>query len=416
MFLITTNYPLTNTPCICHLLQSVGFRGDIGYQSFLYSNVTEVRRVFMFLIERLPKEADKEHLDEIHTDRKSLLDHNIRQSIKIQLNAAWTPQYCKQFGARKFGHLIAIQASNNGFLPQRLNVPHGTTNKKSQSNELNEYWSKRSPTIFQQTTSSNICASLIHKNDQDLVNGGAGADHAGNVTATNSSNENQTTVPVLKRNFRKLIQIQKSIVAPASYVKKDNLRNVTSVQQLALNNVEIPNEDDIVVMPEIRESDAIRFEIEKVKNEIKNLLQHRQELQSQMAECKSGIKTLADQLPQMHSEKKLKERTHLLLENPEENIEKMNKVLATAHERIRKLNDQWDEHRIPLEQQIEMARGSSNSKYVSKLVNAIVFLALLQLNSFSNFIVFSSACSRTQSNFSTKSNQRKRKPKSWPRN
>ncbi|XP_055318729.1 coiled-coil domain-containing protein 22 homolog [Sitodiplosis mosellana] len=344
------------TTALAEACASVGFRGDIGYQSFLYSNVTEVRRVFMFLIERLPKEADKEHLDEIHTDRKSLLDHNLRQSIKIQLNAAWTPQYCKQFGARKFGNLIAIQASNNGFLPQRLNVPHGTTTTKCQSNELNEYWSKRSPTIFQQTNSSNICASLIHKNDQDLLSGGT-------VITTNLSNENQTSVPALQRNFRKLIQIQKSIVAPSSYVKKDNLRNVTSVQQLALNNVEIPNENDIVVMPEIRESDAIRFEIEKVKGEIKNLLQHRQDLQSQMAECKTGMKTLADQLPQLQSEKKLKERTHLLLENPDENIEKMTKVLATAHERINKLNDQWDEHRIPLQQQIEVARGSSNSKY-----------------------------------------------------
>lgn len=37
----------------------MGFRGDIGYQTFLYSNVIEVRRVFMFLIERLPKESEK---------------------------------------------------------------------------------------------------------------------------------------------------------------------------------------------------------------------------------------------------------------------------------------------------------------------------------------------------------------------
>lgn len=45
------------------LFQSVGFRGDIGYQTFLYSNVIEVRRVFMFLIERFPKESDKTTLD-----------------------------------------------------------------------------------------------------------------------------------------------------------------------------------------------------------------------------------------------------------------------------------------------------------------------------------------------------------------
>lgn len=346
-------------------LQSVGFRGDIGYQSFLYSNVTEVRRVFMFLIERLPKEADKEHLDEVHADRKTLLDHHIRQNIQIQLNAAWTPQYCKKFGARKFGNLIAIQASNNCFLPQRLNVPHATA-PTNQSNELSEYWSKRSPTIFQQTSSTNICASLIHKNDEDLLGS------TGNVIGKNL---NANSVPVLQRNFRKLIQIQKSIVAPAAYVKRDNMRNITTVQQLALNNVEIPHEDDIVVMPEIRESDAIRFQIEKIKADIKNLLQHRQDVQTQLSEYRTNVKGLADQLPQLQNEKKLKERTQLLLENPDENIAKMTKVLATSRERIKKLKDQWDEHRIPLEQQIEAARGSSNSSYVS--VNFCNFLGIL---------------------------------------
>lgn len=45
------------------LIQAVGFRGDIGYQTFLYSNVVEVRRVFMFLIERLPKEVEKSRFD-----------------------------------------------------------------------------------------------------------------------------------------------------------------------------------------------------------------------------------------------------------------------------------------------------------------------------------------------------------------
>lgn len=340
----------------------MGFRGDIGYQSFLYSNVTEIRRVFMFLIERLPKEADKEHLDESLADKKSLLDHHIRQNIKIQLNAAWTPQYCKKYGARKFGNLVAIQATNNGFLPQRINVPFATF--KNQSNELSEYWSKRSPTIFQQTSSNNICASLIQKNDEELL----GA--SGYVMLTNDNNNtvdsgNSVVPTALQRKFRKLIQMQKSIIAPSSYQKKDNIKNVTSVQQLALNNVEIPHEDDIVVMPEIRESDAIRFEIEKVKADIKNIVLHRQENQSQLYECRTESKNLATQLPQLQNEKKLKERARLLLENPEENIAKMSKVLATSRERIKKLNDQWDEHRIPLEQQIETARSSSNSKYVS---------------------------------------------------
>lgn len=344
--------------------QSIGFRGDIGYQSFLYSNVKEVRRLFMFLIERLPKEADKDHLDEVHTDRKSLLQHNIQQNIKIQLNAAWTPQYCKKFGARQFGNLVAIQASNHGFLPHpRINVPYAAI--ANQTNELNEYWSKRSPTIFQQTSSNNICASLIHKNDQELLCAGGGG--GGSVSDSDKQQQHQISA-VIQRKFHKLIQMQKSTIAPSLYVKKasNSIRNVTSVQQLALNNVEIPNEDDIVPMPEIRESDAIRFEIEKVKADIKIIVQHRQTNQTQLAECRANVKSFSEQLPQLQSEKKLKERAQLLLENPEENIAKMTKVLATSHERIKKLHDQWDEHRIPLEQQIEAARSSSNSKYVSR--------------------------------------------------
>lgn len=117
-------------------------------------------------------------------------------------------------------------------------------------------------------------------------------------------------------------------------------------------------------MPEIRESDAIRFEIEKVKADIKNVVLHRQTIQAQLSEYRSNVKCFSEQLPQLQSEKKLKERAQLLLENPEENIAKMTKVLATSHERIKKLHDQWDEHRMPLEQQIEAAQSSSNSKYV----------------------------------------------------
>ncbi len=38
-----------------HLSQELGFRGEVGYQTFLYSNESDIRRVFMFLVEKLPK-------------------------------------------------------------------------------------------------------------------------------------------------------------------------------------------------------------------------------------------------------------------------------------------------------------------------------------------------------------------------
>lgn len=40
----------------------MGYTGEVGYQTFLYSNEADLRRVLMFLIERLPKEGQTDKL------------------------------------------------------------------------------------------------------------------------------------------------------------------------------------------------------------------------------------------------------------------------------------------------------------------------------------------------------------------
>ena len=38
-------------------LQGLGFRGDMGYQTFLYPNEADIRRLMIFLVEKLPKDS-----------------------------------------------------------------------------------------------------------------------------------------------------------------------------------------------------------------------------------------------------------------------------------------------------------------------------------------------------------------------
>ena len=38
-------------------LQDLGYKGEIGYQTFLYSNEPEIRSLLMFLVEKLPRES-----------------------------------------------------------------------------------------------------------------------------------------------------------------------------------------------------------------------------------------------------------------------------------------------------------------------------------------------------------------------
>ena len=41
--------------CVCY--QDLGYQGEIGYQTFLYSSVKEWRKLLMFLLEKLPRDA-----------------------------------------------------------------------------------------------------------------------------------------------------------------------------------------------------------------------------------------------------------------------------------------------------------------------------------------------------------------------
>lgn len=45
-------------------IKQLGYRSDMGYQTILYCNEVEVRRVLMFLVERLPREASKTAITE----------------------------------------------------------------------------------------------------------------------------------------------------------------------------------------------------------------------------------------------------------------------------------------------------------------------------------------------------------------
>lgn len=43
---------------ICHVgFQDIGYKGEIGYQTFLYSNEPEIRSLLMCLVEKLPRES-----------------------------------------------------------------------------------------------------------------------------------------------------------------------------------------------------------------------------------------------------------------------------------------------------------------------------------------------------------------------
>lgn len=51
-------------------MQDLGYKGEIGYQTFLYSNEPEIRSLLMFLVEKLPRERSEASDQPTGTERR----------------------------------------------------------------------------------------------------------------------------------------------------------------------------------------------------------------------------------------------------------------------------------------------------------------------------------------------------------
>lgn len=74
--------------------KSIGFNGDLGYQTILYSNVIELRRIFMWLIEHLPKAEDK---TDFHSSRDLSKSKTLENAIATKLAADMRKPWILEF-------------------------------------------------------------------------------------------------------------------------------------------------------------------------------------------------------------------------------------------------------------------------------------------------------------------------------
>jgi coiled-coil domain-containing protein 22 len=77
--------------------KSLGFQGDLGYQTILYSNVIELRRIFMWLIEHLPKSEDKTDAVLSRNENKSkLITNKISAKLGVELREPWKLEFLQK--------------------------------------------------------------------------------------------------------------------------------------------------------------------------------------------------------------------------------------------------------------------------------------------------------------------------------
>lgn len=109
----------------------------------------------------------------------------------------------------------------------------------------------------------------------------------------------------------------------------------------------------------------IEEEMQQLRSSLAEIQSEGQALRAKREAIDQETKSIEQVVERLKEEKKVKERTHILLENPEVNIAKLEAIIVAAGEKMKKLQSQWETHQAPLLAKLEEHRGRSSDSEVS---------------------------------------------------
>ncbi|KAE8293737.1 Coiled-coil domain-containing protein 22 [Larimichthys crocea] len=144
--------------------QDIGYKGEIGYQTFLYSNEPEIRSLLMFLVEKLPRE--RAEVSDQPTGKSVVLQRAIAAVIKAQLAVPWLPSNCR------LPLLDETQCPGalHSFHVQSLSLPHCSKGPgKKQLKEVMDYQRYILPPVTAQfSRHTSVLASILEQHIAEL--------------------------------------------------------------------------------------------------------------------------------------------------------------------------------------------------------------------------------------------------------
>ncbi|XP_034937150.1 coiled-coil domain-containing protein 22 homolog [Chelonus insularis] len=350
---------------LAQICSELGYRGDIGIQTFLYSSEADLRRVFMFLLEKLPKESDKE----VHETLSKLeeLERSIAGILAVQLSKPWLPHYCHK-------------SSSGGYTKMPYtSVKLEETLIDTKDETLNEYQTRYQPSICDQLTNPETLlpsiishqARLLHSKPLDLSE---------RIKFLNdfkkSEDNNKQTISFnetrLMSRFLLNERLESTPEPSKSEEKNTNEEEVSKlssdISKLAVETSEENKEEMENVKIEQMKTDCenLRSQIEVLQSEIKQLSV---ELTEKMAQQQEEQKKMQE----LETERNIDAKIYELMKDPDNSVEKLEEAVEAEKNKLINLATQWEKHRVPLikqyrdEREKYFAKTSTSQKKLDEL-------------------------------------------------
>ncbi|XP_057312533.1 coiled-coil domain-containing protein 22 homolog isoform X2 [Hydractinia symbiolongicarpus] len=377
--------------------QELGFKGEIGYQTFLYANEHELRKILMFLIEKIPKETSDTNDEPLGSG--VLLNNRIAAELKRQLSVPWTPAYCKKKNIQNLDNdewFFQGTSSFHHINTCLLKYPVGISSEKISKEEQSAFDSI--PFVTSQPTDQrDIYISLIEENKR-LVTEEHEWENEWNQSgmATRLSKEEykkQKREKLMKRIKQKIIaNCQRNTNLKTGAVGlKDLLDSIagrdskktgkgsrfTHAEKLQFAqdeekvNAEIVSKQEEMNTTETEEErqkkkeeelKTLRDQLSELTQQFQNILLEKKQVTAQKQQVDEQSRSLETTNKEEEAAFRVKKKTFDLLPNAEENMSKLQKIIESSSQRLVNLNQQWEKHRAPLIEKYRQLKEESKSR------------------------------------------------------
>ncbi|KAK3700428.1 hypothetical protein QZH41_015291, partial [Actinostola sp. cb2023] len=368
----------------------LGYQGEIGYQTFLYSNEADIRRVFMFLVERLPKESSSSVSEPLGTS--ILLNRRIAAEVAKRLSYSWTPAFCKRGGLRWRGvkeRTYSKEGTRNmrRFHACPLRSPHGLADLTVKiPKETKAYYTKAMPFITRQPTCSQDVSPSVLEMNAHAVTAASEWETEWNQLGLASRLSKEEYLARKRQRIEKKIKdhlltemqrVESGLNADlsdivSSYTGKSvgdsqSTKGSRFTRTEKLQFAQASDEEKVAAMAGLSEEGPPKVDTEeelqkKREEEIEALQTKLSELSSGVGNNEIEVKKINATIQQtneqltnkktQNSEReeayKVKKRTVDLIPDAENNIAKLQNVVDSSSQRLINLAEQWEKHRTGL--------------------------------------------------------------------
>ncbi|CAH0385554.1 unnamed protein product [Bemisia tabaci] len=298
---------------IANAIKELGYKDEIGYQTLLYSNEIEIRRLFTFVIEKLP---EKKNLTLMEVRRISTFQQDISNAVKLSLGGA---KPCLH-------HRVPFLS-----VPLETGVSLPGVKRDVSPQDWCKYCSEQLPFLHEQTDYRHLLPSVITLNSRGIL------------------------CPS---------QLGNKIKAFPANAQEDSTKSALLKQ---LEDLKLSNEIGKAVKSDIgasvnEKADQEKTEEEKIISQLEAEILELTSRKESYEEKLSQVNDLIIQNKQQYDNNLREDRVRLLLTQGDEGHRKLVQVAEEAGKKLVRLNEQWEQHRSTLMEQYQAAQSFIKSK------------------------------------------------------